>query len=511
MVDKVNINDSNAFFKLLFQSIEEGLIITNSQGIIIDVNNRTQELFGYSKEELTDQTIEILIPKKYRPNHHKNVEAYGNNPTKKRMGQGRNLQGVKKNGEIFFTEISLNHLEIKNEKYFVAFVTDITNRIDAENAINNLNKELEQKVETRTKELQESQKLYTAIVENFPHGIIKIIDKDLKYIFADGQELKKSNIQQKDLIGTDYLDGLTPEIASQLKNDLAIAFNGNIAEIELEYKNEHYHITAVPLASESGEIDKALLVETNITERKKASIQLKNSLKKEKEINEMKSRFVSMASHQFRTPLSTILSSISLVDAYTNKNQPEKVEKHVKRIKNSVKGLTNILNDFLSSDTLESQNINTSLSIIDYSKFVNDITDDLQQICKDDQLIISSIKSDNSIIKTDPHILRNIVSNLISNSIKYSDEGKEIRFVSSIKGDALKIDITDEGIGIPEEEQSKLFGQFYRASNAQNHKGTGLGLHIVKQYLELLGGTINFMSKPNVGSTFTLKIPINHE
>jgi len=508
MTDFFNLVSNNDFFKLLFQSIEEGLVIVNHKGQIVFINERILDLFGYNKQEILGEKIEILIPQKHHQHHPKHVKTYVKNPSKKRMGTGRVLEAKHKKGHAFYTEISLNHIDLENNKYFVALITDVTKRVEAENKIKELNAELEQKVILRTAELEQSQFLYTAVARNFPNGTINVFDKNLNYIFAEGRELYKYGITSKKLIGTPYLNRLPKEIQSQIETELQKVFKGQKRDFNIHIKDQYYHINAVPLRNDDFEIDKILMVETNVTVQKNISKKLEESLEKEKEINEMKSRFVSMASHEFRTPLSTILSSVSLINTYLNKNKLDNIPKHVKRIKNSVKGLTEILNDFLSTDKLESDKVSVNYLEFDYAKFVFEMTEELQALCQEGQLIIQSVDLENDIIKTDQNIIKNILYNLISNAIKYSKEGQEIHYNSKLKNKVLTIEIIDFGIGIPVSEQKNLFSRFFRANNAINIKGTGLGLNIVKSYLDLLNGNIKFESQENKGTKFTVKIPV---
>ena len=146
-----------------------------------------------------------------------------------------------------------------------------------------------------------------------------------------------------------------------------------------------------------------------------------------------------------------------------------------------------------------------------YSIFVSEITEELQALCQDNQVIISSENIKQQIINTDQNIIKNILYNLISNAIKYSKEGQEIHFNSIIHSNILTIEIIDFGIGIPLKDQKNLFSRFFRAKNAMNIKGTGLGLNIVKSYLNLLNGNIKFESQENIGTKFTVKIPLNNE
>lgn len=244
----------------------------------------------------------------------------------------------------------------------------------------------------------------------------------------------------------------------------------------------------------------------SLEDLKKAEREILQSLEKEKELNELKSRFVSMASHEFRTPLTTVLSSANLIAKYTDADQQEAREKHIERIRKSVQNLTTILNDFLSIEKLESGVLKVDTQKIVLDELLEEVMEELTPTLKNGQHF-NHTKSGVT-TSSDPHILKNIMINLISNASKYSNTGDPID-IEVIKSDkALDIHITDHGIGIPKEEQKNMFQRFFRAGNVTNIQGTGLGLTIVKKYMDLLGGEISFKSTPNKGSTFTLHFPL---
>ncbi len=232
--------------------------------------------------------------------------------------------------------------------------------------------------------------------------------------------------------------------------------------------------------------------------------QLSKALSNEKELNDMKSRFVTMASHEFRTPLSTILSSIILINKYSNND--EKIGKHVLRIKSAVTNMTLILNDFLSAEKLEEGKVFVRKEIVDLKLLVNEILNEINGILKTGQFIkyVHEGKSDTLI---DKQMVRNILLNLASNAIKFSPENKLISITTSNLGNKIILKIEDQGIGIPEDEQEHLFERFFRAKNVTNIQGTGLGLNIVLKYLESMNGKINFESELNKGTIFTISIP----
>lgn len=251
--------------------------------------------------------------------------------------------------------------------------------------------------------------------------------------------------------------------------------------------------------------NRTLILEEAIHELEKTKEDLNISLEKEKELNELKTRFVSMASHEFRTPLATILSSLSLVSKYVDLNDKEKQTKHIEKIKYSITHMTDILNDVLSVSKLEEGKISISPENIDIKDFTANVVSELQSVAKENQKI-KYTHSGETIAYIDKKILRNILFNLISNAIKFSPENKPIEVSTTIANEQLEISIKDNGIGISEEDQKHLFDRFFRGQNASNIQGTGLGLNIVAKYVDILGGKLDFKSKLEEGTTFMITL-----
>ena len=237
-----------------------------------------------------------------------------------------------------------------------------------------------------------------------------------------------------------------------------------------------------------------------------SQLELKDSLDKEKQLNEIKSRFVSMASHEFRTPLSTVLSSASLLSKYTSTDEQDKRNRHIDKIKDSVKHLNDILEDFLSLGKLDEGKVITSFNDFNLKEFVYEVVDEIKGLLKPGQKINISYRGKEDIF-TDKKLLRNIFFNLLSNAIKFSDEGKSISLDCKVD-EIAAITVSDSGIGIAEKDQEHLFSSFFRGANALNIQGTGLGLHIVKRYVNLLHGDVNLKSKLGKGTTINVEIPV---
>lgn len=355
-------------FDALFNSASIGIIVVDSNGIIVMANQFAHTLFAFQENMMIGALLESLIPLRYHHKHHKHRENYNAHPTARSMGADMTLSALKQDGTEFPVEISLGHFSNENDHYTIAFIVDITIR--------------------------------------------------------------------------------------------------------------------------------------------KANEELTKSLEKEKEVNDLKTRFVSMASHEFRTPLSTILSSISLLAKYTQSEEQIKRDKHIDRIKSSVKTLTDILNEFLSLGKIEEGKIDVKLETFDIKMFMDSIIHDMSVLLKEGQTI--QYKHENiAQLYSDSNLLKHVIVNLLSNAIKFSPPHSTISINASKHESNYLIEIEDQGLGIPKDDQVHLFERFFRATNVTNIQGTGLGLHIVGRYVELIHGKISYHSELEKGSCFKILLPIN--
>lgn len=378
-------------FNALFNNAAIGIIITNQVGEILSINNFGLKQFGYEEKDLEGEKIEILIPQRFRANHIKHRDNYhGKNANSRPMGMGMDLFAVKKDGSEFPVEVSISPYMTVEGQYAIAFISDITIRKQSEQALLDLNAELEQKVNERTQSLSEA-------------------------------------------------------------------------------------------------------------------------LEKEKELNELKSRFVSMASHEFRTPLSTVLSSAYLLSKYSQTEEQPKRDKHIQRIVSSVNMLNDILNDFLSVGKIEEGRIQVRFAEVNITTLINELLSELQPIYKKGQRIEYN-HSGEEIAMLDVSLLKHIVMNLLSNAIKFSSEDAVIHIsTSNPDGSELTLKVKDNGIGISKEDQEHLFERFFRGANVTNIQGTGLGLHIVAKYAELMNGTIKAESELGEGTEFIITFNLKNE
>jgi PAS domain S-box-containing protein len=252
---------------------------------------------------------------------------------------------------------------------------------------------------------------------------------------------------------------------------------------------------------------RTLILQEALQELERSQEELNDALSKEKELSEIKSRFVSMASHEFRTPLSTVLSSAALLSKYQQTEDQEKRDKHIKRIKDAVKHLNTLLEDFLSLGKLEEGKIKAEPAPFAVEEFLEEVVEEMRPLAKENQRIDLSYTGSDGFL-SDKRLLRNILINLLSNAVKFSPEGAAIHLEATHTPEGgLSVSVRDQGIGISPEDRQHLFSSFFRGANALNIEGTGLGLHIVKRYVELLGGTIGLESELGKGTRVSIQLP----
>lgn len=406
--------EDQGVFNVLFEAVSEGVIVVDDQQRIVSTNISAEKMFGYGKKELVSQHLNVLIPRKYHPEHGAHFEGFKNKKESRPMGRGRDLYGAHKDGSSFPVEVGLNPFKIKEQTFVMALIIDISERKQQENEIIELNAELERKVNIRTKELSDTV-----------------------------EELKGVNI----------------------------------------------------------------ILDAENKKRLTAEEEAKVALQKEKELNELKTKFLSLVSHEFKTPLSGILTSAMLLSKYKLEKQQEKRDKHINTITQKVQYLNNILNDFLSVEKLESGKVTYKNNTFKLSKVVNEVVYNANMLLKEGQKIIYPEDIDDMSLTQDEKIVELSLSNLVHNAIKYSPENSTVKISIQQDKSNTTFSVIDNGIGIPEIDQKNIFNRYFRAENALLSQGTGIGLNIVKSHLENLGGTIVFESEENKETTFVMTIP----
>jgi len=551
MENKIDDQDIAALqLDAVIQTATDGIIIIDQRGSILKVNDAASKLFGYQVEELLGRNINMLMPRNYSEKHDGYLQHYHTTGEKKIIGIGREVEGKRKNDTIFPCYLSISEVRLTESVIFTGIVHDLTEQ-----------KQIERELISAKEKIE--------MYFDLANTINVVLDRQAKIINLNHKGLSFVGLKQEEASQLHWFNLILPPgeqlplqlaLVEMMSGDIplldsfdthAIQINGVVkvyswknsllkdtkgevkgmicSGIDISDLREAEH----RILSMNAELEKRVSrrteelaaainqllninkkLEFEIQERKSAEDALREKEKalrkayeREKELNNLKSRFVSMASHEFRTPLSTILSSAELIEAYNEMGQDAKRVKHILRIRSAVNNLTSILNDFLSLSKLEEGKVISQPMEFVLNDFCDDLLEDILPLLKPGQKVITSEGNRNTVIFLDHKILKNILLNLFSNAIKYSEQDKSIYFEFFMDDKMLHFSIRDEGIGIPAEEHEYLFTRFFRAHNVENIQGTGLGLNIVKRYLELMEGIIQFKSTLGVGTRFQISLP----
>lgn len=656
-------------FESLFHHASIGIVITGSDGEIVSVNPHALRLFQYEMPELAGKNINALIPERFHAAHLQHHQQYLANPVTTSMCRGREVLAIKKDRTEFAAEIQLAHFKHKGNPITAAFITDISDRKNAEDrlvekeqhmrlfiahtaaaiamfdeemrymmvsnrwlkdynlegrdltgisqydlfpdispqwkdlykrglageelhceedffyrsdgAINwirwelypwfrsdqsvggiiiftediterkqgqlkllQLNQELEQRVAEKTATLNETlQKLeasekalkkhaeYQDLLFNNIAAIIISIDADGIIKTMNKQAEKELGYTQAELAGKftplifhdpDSVQQAAEKKAKQTGRKVVPDFHIFLDQLKAgkSYEEERMfmrkngtrfpvRVSANALLDEQNRFIGGVAVARNIEDQKKQEKQLLESLSHERELNELKSRFITMASHEFRTPLSTVLSSAYLIEKYTAQEDQHKRQKHLQRIVTSVNMLSDILNDFLSVGKIEEGRIQVRPAWFSIREEISSLAAQLKNNLKKNQKILYQHSGADQVY-LDPSMLRHIVMNLVSNASKFSPEGRAIDIRTVCEKNTVTLSVKDKGIGIPKEDQKHLMERFFRAGNVTNIQGTGLGLHIVAKYAELMNGTVQCISELEKGTEFIITFTHNN-
>ncbi|SHI53952.1 PAS domain-containing sensor histidine kinase [Algibacter luteus] len=326
--------------------------------------------------------------------------------------------------------------------------------------------------------------------------------RDLYGVRKDGTNFPiEIGLNPFEIFGNTYVMAIIIDISERKKQEIQIVELNSRLEEKVANRTEALKQALNELKAANREL------EVENSKRVEAEEETKKALKKEIELNELKTKFLSLVSHEFKTPLSGILTSTMLLAKYKLTEQQEKRDKHIKTITDKVHYLNNILNDFLSVEKLETGKVTYNFSEFKLSKVVNEVVYNSNMLLKEGQQINYPDNVDDISLFQDEKIIELALSNLVHNAIKYSPENSTIDLKVNQKAGVISIIVKDEGMGIPAEDQKNIFNRYFRAGNALLTQGTGIGLNIVKSHLENLNGSIAFVSKEGKGSTFTLKVP----
>lgn len=519
------LRESEERFRTLFE--DNGapmLLIAPADGKIIGVNSATLDFYGWTKEVLLNKTIDridimdAVKLKNILGNTFTNKQHHFE--TKHRLADGT-LRDV---------EIICSSLIMKGSLYEHLIVHDITSRKQAEEKVQLLAHAVETTEEGITIMDLHNNILFVndAFADIFGYSEKELVGQNMKMLHSS----HPVNPEYDLIFSNSIQSGWTGEFVSTKKdgtdfniylstspvkdeNNVTYAVVGIIMDITERVKREeelenYRHNLEEQVKQRTHQLNDAnVKLREQLRKEKELEIILKKSLDNEKELNEIKTRFISTASHEFRTPLTAVFSSAELIQRYGRKWNEEKLGEHVRRIKNSVDYITQLLDEVLTISRVESGRINYSPEKLNLPEFCRELIKEVQPLSKDNHMLIFNYQPEEKYFYLDSKLMKFILINLLSNAIKYSPHGGKVELTVENSGKFLIFKIEDEGIGIPEKDKSQLFEPFYRCSNAGEIPGTGLGLSIVSQSVELHGGSVSVNSRLGMGSVFTVQINID--
>lgn len=528
---EARLSESEERYRSLFEKNSAVMLLIDPQNLMIkDANAAACSFYGYSKEELLEMKISDI-----------NIKPYGQLQTMIR-GVLKNHDGHfffrhrLKSGEIRDVEVHNGVLRLKGRSLLYAIIHDVTDRMKAEKQLSEYKEHLELLVEERTHSLIEVNKLLSEeiakqkaaeeeiqnrvqflriLIDTIPSPVF-IKDETGRFLdcnksFEKTFELRVSQIKNKTM--SEVLPAGLAEKFEVIDKSL-LEIPGSVS-LEVDYtspKGKEYNILVSQAAYMRSDRTTGGIVGVvvDISEHKLLQKEIQNALKQEKELNELKSRFISTASHEFRTPLTSILASADLLEMFGREWKEEKFYEHIGKIQKGVDYMKELLDDVLTMSRADTGRIGFSPVKINFFELCSEALEDIKVSASEKHLFRFNFNSAKKLLMLDDKLLRHILSNLLSNAVKYSPEGGEVIFTVSSTEKILTIEVKDQGIGIASDDLKKLFEPFYRGNNVSGIHGTGLGLSIVKKSVEMHGGQIKIESEVDKGSCFIVTIPLGN-
>lgn len=483
-----SLSDATARLQALIATANDAVVTIDAQSQIIDWNKAAERMFGWSRVEAVGQTLtELIVPPVHRPMHNAGIERFMRDGSSQIFNRRVETTALRRNGEEFDAELSVWPVRTGDQYTFSSFIRDISRRKAAERA------------------LADSESKYRTVVENVSEGIL--VTAQGRILYANPRALSLTGMTEQEATTRPFIEFIHPDDRERVLGNHMRRLRGETVENNYQFRVLHVsgdirwlEISGVVFEWQGAPATLNFL--TDVTLRRQVEQDIRSALVRERELSELKSRFVAVASHEFRTPLAAILSSVELLDDYGERLPSDERKEMLTLIKTAVSRMNDMVDQVLLTSKLESGKFVFSPRPQRMSDLMVQIATEMDRAHPQAARITMECNDVDSARQVDPHLLRHIMVNLLGNALKYSPPDTLVTCKADPDGERLHLSVSDRGIGIPPADLPRLFESFHRGTNVGNIQGTGIGLHIVKECVSLHCGTIDVDSQPGEGTTF---------
>ncbi|MFO1244769.1 MAG: PAS domain S-box protein [Ramlibacter sp.] len=483
-----NLSEANTRLQALIATANDAVVTIDEQSLIVDWNNAAERMFGWSRLEAMGKTLtELIIPHAHRRHHSAGIARYLKDGTAVMFNRRVETTALRRSGEEFDAELSVWPVRSGDHYTFSSFIRDISRRKAAERA------------------LADSEAKYRTVVENVNEGIL--VTAAGRILYANPRALALTGLDEETAKSRPFIEFIHPDDRDLVLNNHLRRLRGEQVENHYQFRVVHrdgnivwLEISAVVFEWQGAPATLNFL--TDVTMRRQVEQDMRTALARERELSELKSRFVAVASHEFRTPLAAILSSVELLDDYGERLPPDERKEMLTLIKTAVARMNDMVDQVLLTSRLESGKFSFNPRPQRMPELLVQIAAEMDRANPQAARIAMECDGVDEARQIDPQLVRHVLVNLLSNALKYSPPESAVTCAVSADGDRLHLRVTDRGIGIPAADLPRLFESFHRGTNVGNIQGTGIGLHIVKECVGLHCGTIDVQSEPGQGTSF---------
>jgi PAS domain S-box-containing protein len=487
-----NLSDATERLQAMIASANDAVITIDERSKIIDWNKAAERMFGWKRQEALGETLtQLIIPTGYRAHHDAGIERFLRDGSGQIFNRRVETLALHRNGHEFQAELSVWPVKTAEGYTFSAFIRDISRRKAAEKA------------------LAESEAKYRKVVENVNEGIL--VTAAGRILYANPRALELTGLDDETAKSRPFIEFIHPDDRERVLGNHMRRLKGEPVENHYQFRVIHrsgearwLEISAVVFEWQDAPATLNFLID--VTERRQIEQDMRAALARERELSELKSRFVAVASHEFRTPLAAILSSIELLDDYGARLPDDERKEIVGLVKTAVARMNKMVEQVLLTSRLESGKFAFEPAARNVADLLVQVAAEMDQAHAQSARIAMRCEGIEQDRIVDAKLVSHILVNLLGNALKYSPPDSAVTCTVTAEGERLRLSIADRGIGIPAADLPRLFESFHRGTNVGNIQGTGIGLHIVKECVELHRGTIEVESRAGEGATFHVRL-----